>query len=251
VDDGPVATAAPQRPSGPALDVACRAVLALPRHAAIAVPAWWDAGAPSRRVTTVRRAEAPLPPPPWPARRALDFCGELALALAPVHEAGAAHGELAPGAVGMRPDGGPLVHVPSGRGGPADDLHGIGLLLLHLLTARSAPADLIVAGEVGPAADAAALLQSLLAPDPAGRPGSARQVAARLAEIAARVPDTGPPALPARPARRRARLAAAVVLLAIAGGAGAYLVGDRVGPPGPALSPGTVSVPSQGVTAGP
>jgi hypothetical protein len=244
VDDGPVAPAAVHSLSGPALDAACRAVAALPPHPAIAGPAWWDANAPQRRVTYVRRVAVPLPVAPWAARRALDFCGELALALAPVHETGAAHGALRPGAVEVRAgDGGPLVHVPCGTAGPADDLHGLGILLLHLLSGRSAQAGLVVAGEVGPAADAAALLQSLLAVDPAARPGSARQVAAQLAEIASAVPDTTPAPPAARPSRRRARLATALVLLVIAGAAGAYVVGHRVGPPGPALSPGTVSVP--------
>ena len=66
----------------------------------------------------------------------------------------------------------------------------------------------------------------------------------RLAEIAAAVPDVSPVAPVERAPRRRARLAAALVLLVIAGGAGAYLVSARVGPPGPALSPTTVSVPT-------
>ena len=41
----------------------------------------------------------------------------------------------------------------------------------------------------------------------------------------------------------RARLVTALVLLVVAGAAGGYLVGHRVGPPGPALSPTTVTVP--------
>jgi hypothetical protein len=243
VDDGPVAAAAEHSLSGLALDGACRAVLALPPHPAIARPAWWDANAPARRVTYVARPAAPLPPPPWPARRALDFCAELALALAPVHEAGAAHGALRPGAVELRPDGGPLVHVPGGGAGPADDLHGVGVLLLQLLTGHSEHAGLVVAGEVGPAADAAALLQGLLARDPAARPSSARQVAERLAEIAAPVPDTTTTPEHAGSSRRGARLAAALVLLVVAVSAGGYVVTHRVGPPGPALSPATVTVP--------
>jgi hypothetical protein len=243
VDDGPVAPTAAHSPSGPALDAACRAITALPQHPALAGPAWWDAGAPLRRVTHVRREAVALPDAPWPARRALDFCGELALALAPVHEAGAAHGALRPGAVEMRPDGGPLVQVPVGDAGPADDVHGLGVLLLHLLTGRRAHAGLVVGGAVGPAAEVADLLQSMLAPDPAARPGSARQVAARLAEIAAEVPDTTEPAPRARRSRRRGRIATGLVLLVLAGAAGAYVVGHHVGPPGPSLTPGTVSVP--------
>jgi hypothetical protein len=228
VDDGPAAPAAAHSLSGPALDAACLAVAGLARHAAIAGPAWWDANAPAA---------------PWSARRSLDFCAELALALAAVHEAGAAQGELGPRSVAMRPDGGPLVRAPYGAGGRADDLHGLGALLLFLLTGRSPHAGLVVAGEIGPAAEAATLLQSLLDADPAARPSSARQVAARLSEIASSVPDTTP--APAAPARRsRGRLATAVVLLLIAGAAGGYLVGHRVGPPGPALSPTTVTVPS-------
>jgi hypothetical protein len=242
VDDGLAAPAQAHSLSGPALDAACRTVAGLAQHAAIAGPAWWDANAPARRVTYVRRAEQPLPPPPWPARRALDFCAELALALATVHEAGATQGELRPNSVTMRPDGGPLVRAPYGAADPADDLHGLGILLLSLLTERSASAGLVVAGEVGPAADAATLLQGLLAPDPAARPASAREVAARLAEIASTVQDTTPAAAP--PRRKRARLTTAVVLLLVAGAAGGYLVGHRVGPPGPALSPTTVSVPT-------
>ena len=42
---------------------------------------------------------------------------------------------------------------------------------------------------------------------------------------------------------RRARLATAFVLLAIAACAGVYVFTERVGPPGPALSPTTVTVP--------
>ena len=98
VDGGPVAPATAHSLSGPALDAACRSVAGLAPHAAIAGPAWWDANAPARRVTYVRRVSAPLPPVPWPARRALDFCAELALALAPLHEAGVAQGELRPDA---------------------------------------------------------------------------------------------------------------------------------------------------------
>jgi hypothetical protein len=85
----------------------------------------------------------------------------------------------------------------------------------------------------------------MLAPDPAARPPSTRQIAARLGEIAAEVPDT-PTATAAAPRprrRRRARIAAGLALLVLAGAAGAYLVGDRVGPPGPSLTPSTVSVP--------
>ena len=166
---------------------------------------------------------------------------ELALALAPVHEAGVSHGHLRPDTVGIRPDGGPLVHAPYGAAGAADDLNGLGILLLSLLTGRNPAPGLVVAGEAGPAAEAAALLQGLLAPDPAARPGSAREVAARLGEIASAVPDTTLEQEP-RP-RRRARLATAIVLLVVAGAAGGYLVGHRVGPAGPALSPTTVTVP--------
>jgi hypothetical protein len=244
VDDGPVAPAADQSLSGLALDAACRAALALPPHPALAVPAWWDANAPARRVTYTHHPVAPFPPAPWPARRALDFCAQLAFALAPVHEAGAAHGALRPRAVRLRPDGGPLVYLPGGGSGPADDLHGVGVLLLQLLTGRSEHAGIVVTGEAGPAAEAAVLLQDLLAADPAARPGSAHQVGERLAEIASSVPDTTALA-PARTSRRRTRLAVAVVLLVVAGAAGGYLVTDRVGPPGPTVSPATVTVPEQ------
>ena len=241
MDDGPVAPAAVHSLSGPALDAACRALATIAPGAAVAGPAWWDANAPARRVTYVRRAGGELPPAPWPARRALDFCAELALALAPLHEAGAAHGALRPGAVAIRPDGGPLIHAPCGNGGSEDDLHGLGIVLLSLLTGRSDPAGVLVAGQDGPAADAAALLQGLLASEPAERSTSAREVAASLATIAAAVEDTAPAA--PRPSRRRARLVTALVLLVVAGAAGGYLVGHRVGPPGPALSPTTVTVP--------
>jgi hypothetical protein len=241
VDDRSVAPAAVHSLSGPALDAACRAVALLPPQAALAGPAWWDANAPARRVTYVRRVAGELPPPPWPARRALDFCAELAFALAPVHEAGAAHGALGPGTVAMRPDGGPLVRAPAGSADADDDLHGLGIVLLSLLTGRSDPAGVLVAGEAGPAAETAALLQGLLAPEPGARPTSARQVAESLAQIASAVQDTTPEA--PRPSRRRARLVTALVLLVVAGAAGGYLVGHRVGPPGPALSPTTVTVP--------
>ena len=244
MDGGPVAPATAHSLSGPALDAACRGVAGIAPHAAIAGPAWWDANAPARRVTYVRRVSAPLPPVPWPARRALDFCAELALALAPLHEAGVAQGALRPAGVGIRPDGGPLVHAPAGAAGASDDLHGLGILLLSLLTGRSAQPGLVVAGEIGPAADAADLLQRLLATDPAARPDSARDVAAQLGEIAHAVPDTATAPVKQRPPRRRARMATAIVLLVIAGGAGAYLVGHRVGPAGPGLSPTTVTVPT-------
>jgi hypothetical protein len=101
-----------------------------------------------------------------------------------------------------------------------------------------------VAGEIGPAADAAGLLQRLLATDPAARPDSARGVAAQLGEIARAVPDTMPAEVRQRPPRRRARVATAIVLLVIAGAAGGYLIGHRVGPEGPGLSPTTVTVPT-------
>jgi hypothetical protein len=57
------------------------------------------------------------------------------------------------------------------------------------------------------------------------------------------VPDTTPP--PASPGglRRRSRLAAAFVLLLVAAAAAGYLFTDRVGPPGPTISPVTVTVP--------
>jgi hypothetical protein len=246
VEDGPVAAAAEPGLSGPELDAACHAVLGLAPDAAIAVPAWWDANAPARRVTYVHRPSSPLPPPPWPARRALDFCARLALALAPLHEAGVAHGAMRAEAVTLRPDGGPLVRAPGGTGTPADDLHGLGSVLLLLLTGKGG-ANVAVSGEAGPASEAAVLLQRLLAADPEARPGSARAVAAHLSAIAAAVPDTTPAAEPAPTslARRRARLATALVLLAVAGGAGALVLSHRVGPPGPALSPGTVTVPEQ------
>jgi hypothetical protein len=245
VDDRSVAPAAVHSLSGPSLDAACRAVALLSPQPALAGPAWWDANAPARRVTYVRREGGELPPAPWPARRALDFCAELALALAPVHEAGAAHGALRPGTVAMRPDGGPLVRVPGGSAGAADDLHGVGIVLLTLLTGRSDPGGVLVEGEDGPAALTAALLQGLLDPEPEARPSSARQVAASLAEIASAVQDTTP--APPRPSRRRARLVTALVLLVVAGAAGGYLVGHRVGPEGPKLSPTTVTVPPASV----
>ena len=244
MDDGPAASTAAPGLAGPQLDAACRTVVSLAMHAAIAGPAWWDANAPARRVTYAPRPSAALPPAPWQARRALDFCAELALALAPVHEAGAAHGALLPGAVEMRPDGGPIVRLPGGEAGPSDDLHGLGVVLLGLLTGRGGHAGIVVSGEDGPAADAAEVLGSLLADDPSARPGSARAVAAALAGIAAAVPDTSePPEAPHGRRRRRLRLAAALALLAVAAGSGVYVAGQRVGPPGPALSPGTVSVP--------
>ena len=242
MDDRPVAPAAVHSLSGLELDSACRAVATLAPHPAIAGPAWWDANAPTRRVTYVRRAADQLPPPPWSARRALDFCAELALALAPVHEAGAAHGALRPGTVAIRPDGGPLVRAPSGSAGAGDDLHGLGIVLLSLLTGRTDHDGADVAGDAGPAAEAAALLRSLLAAEAAARP-SARELAASLAQIASAVPDTT--VAPPRPSRRRARLVTALVLLVVAGAAGGYLVGHRVGPPGPALSPTTVTVPQE------
>jgi hypothetical protein len=247
VEDGPVAAAAAPGLSGSELDAACHAVLGLAPDAAIAVPAWWDANAPARRVTYVRRPSSPLPPPPWPARRALDFCARLALALAPLHEAGVAHGAMRAEAVTVRPDGGPLVCAPGGTGTPADDLHGLGSVLLLLLTGKGPGANVAVSGEAGPASEAAVLLERLLATDPEARPGSARAVAAHLSAIAAAVPDTTPAAEPAPTslARRRARLATALVLLVVAGGAGALVLSHRVGPPGPALSPGTVTVPEQ------
>jgi eukaryotic-like serine/threonine-protein kinase len=243
VDDGPAAATAAPGLSGRRLEAACRAIAALPPNPAVAAPAWWDAGAPVRRVTHVARAGLPLPPAPWAAHRALAFCSELALALAPLHDAGVAHGALRPETVEQRPDGGPLVRAPAGAGTAADDLHGLGILLLGLLTGRSEHAGLVVAGEDGPAAEAAALLQGLLAADPAQRPVSGRIVGTRLAEIAAAVPDAEAATQPRRSRRRRGRLAAALALLAVAGGAGAYLAGHRVGPPGPALSPTTVTVP--------
>ena len=245
MDDGPVAAAAEPGLAGPELDAACHTVLGLPPDAAVAVPAWWDANAPGRRVTYVRRASSPLPPPPWPARRALDFCAGLALALAPLHEAGVAHGALRADTVALRPDGGPLICAPAGTGTAADDLHGLGEVLLLLLTGRPAGANTTVSGDGGPAREAAAVLQGLLTSDPHVLPGSAREVAARLAAIAAAVPDTAraDEGAVASPRRRRARLATALVLLAVAGGAGALVLTQRVGPPGPALSPGTVTVP--------
>ncbi len=245
MDDGPVAAAAEHGLTGPTLDAACLVVLGLPPGPAIAAPAWWDGRAPRQRVTHAVRPSSPLPPAPWRARRALDFCAELALALAPLHEAGVAHGALRADAVAMRPDGGPLVCVPGGAGGPADDLHGLARVLLRLLTGRETGTDVVVTGEAGPAAEAAALLQELLAPGSEARAGGAREVAARLSAIAAAVPDTPPPPapVPATPARRRARVATALVLLAVATGCGAYLFTERVGPPGPALSPATVTVP--------
>ncbi len=148
-----------------------------------------------------------------------------------------------PDAVAMRPDGGPLVRAPAGPGAPADDLHGLGVLLLALLTGRADHVGLVVAGEEGPAAEVAALLQALLAADPAQRPESSRGVGTLLAEIASVVPDAGPAARPEPRRRRRARLAAALALLVVAGGSGVYVAGQRVGSPGPALSPGTVTVP--------
>jgi hypothetical protein len=241
VDDGPVAPAAVQSLSGPALDAACRLVAALERQAAVAGPAWWDANAPARRVTYVRRPAGELPPAPWPARRALDFCAELALALAALHEAGAAHGALRPASLAIRPDGGPLICAPAGAGTAADDLHGLGSVLLSLLTGRRDAAGAQIAGAPGPEANAAALLGALLSPEPADRPSSARQVAATLREIAAGVHDTTPG--PPRARRRRARLVAALVLLVVACASGGYLAGYRVGPAGPALSKTTVTVP--------
>ena len=245
MDDGPVAASTEHGLSGPPLDAACLVVIGLPPDPAIAAPVWWDGNAPEHRVTYAERPSSPLPPAPWHARRALDFCAALALALAPLHEAGVAHGALRAEAVATRPDGGPLVCAPGGAGVPADDLHGLGLLLIGLLTGREVGADVVVAGEAGPAADAAALLQELLAPGSEARPGTAREVAARLSAIAAAAPDTTPLAapVPATPAKRRARIATALVLLAVAAGCGAYLFTERVGPPGPALSPATVTVP--------
>jgi eukaryotic-like serine/threonine-protein kinase len=243
VDDGPAAASAAPGLSGRRLEAACRVIAALPPHPAVAGPAWWDAGAPTRCVTYATRASLPLPPAPWGAHRALAFCSELALALAPLHEAGVAHGGLCRDAVTLRPDGGPLVRAPGGPGTPADDLHGLGVLLLALLTGRSDHLGVAIAGEAGPAAETAALLEGLLAADPAQRPVSGRIIGTRLAEIAAAVPDVAPVARPERARRRRVRLATALVLLVVAGGSGAYVAGQRVGPPGPALSPATVTVP--------
>ena len=123
----------------------------------------------------------------------------------------------------MRPDGGPLVRAPYGAGDPADDLHGLGILLLFLLTERSPHAGLVVAGEIGPAAEAATLLQGLLDPDPRGQ--------AELGAPGGRTPDRDRLVRAGHDARtrhcRRAgaarRLATAVVLLLVAGVAGGYL----------------------------
>ncbi len=192
------------------------------RTPAIAGPAWWDANAPARRVTYVARASSPLPPAPWPARRALDFCAELALALAPLHEAGAAHGALRPrrgraaarrraARARARRPGGPAGRPPRPRrraAPPADRPR------------AAAPARRRGRGRARPR-EAAALLQGLLADDPGAAARLARARSPRGSRaIAAAVPDTTPAAEPApahaaaparapragaRPARRRRR----------------------------------------------
>ena len=218
-------------------------MLGLPPDPAIAPPAWWDANAPARRVTYAARPFVSPPPAPWPARRALDFCAALALALAPLHEAGVAHGALQPGAVALRPDGGPLVGAPVGAGGPADDLHGLGVLLLHLLTGRVGSAASSSRARPAPPARPPTLLQGLLADDPGPRPERAREVAARLSAIAAAVPDTTPLPDCARAADgRRARLAPASSCSPSPRVPASRLHGARRAA-GPALSPTTVSVP--------
>jgi hypothetical protein len=135
------------------------------------------------------------------------------------------------------------VRVPSGGGTPADDLHGLGVVLLELLTARRDHSGIAVSGEGGPAAETAALLEGLLSADPSARPESARSVGTRLAELAAQLPREPVEAERGHRPRRRARIAVALVLLAVAGGSGAYVAASRVGPAGPSLSPGTVPVP--------
>ena len=108
-----------------------------------------------------------------------------------VHEAGAAHGALRRDAVAAAARRRPArPRCPAAPGTAPTISTASGSCSLELLTAgtpagRGSP----WTGEAGPAADAAALLEGLLAADPGVRPASARDVAARLAGIAAAVPD--------------------------------------------------------------
>ena len=204
VDDGPVAPAAAHSPSGPALDAACRAMAALPPHAGARRAGLVGRGCAARRVTYVRREALAA------ARRALARAprARLLRRARARARAGARGGRRARRAAAgrpsaIRPDGGPLVQVPLGSAGPADDVHGLGVLLLspadraqRAARASSWPA------RSAPAAEAAALLQSLLAPDPAARPGlGAPGRGAARRDRRAPCPDTTPAAASAAPPR--------------------------------------------------
>ena len=246
MDDGPVAAAAEPGLAGPELDAACHAVLGLPPDAAVAVPAWWDANAPARRVTYVRARVVPPPPAALAGaarsrllRRARARARAAARSgrgprstargrrRAPPRRRPADLRSGRDGHRGRRPPRPRRAAAPAAHGPPRGREHGR-LGRWRPRARRPRPC-----------------CRACSRPTRTSCPGSAREVAARLAAIAAAVPDTTPAAeaAPANPRRRRARLATALVLLAVAGGAGALVLTQRVGPPGPALSPGTVTVP--------
>ena len=247
VDDGPVAPAAAHSPVGPG------ARRRLPRdRGAPAAPGARRAGLVGRGRARAARHARPargasrFPPLPGPRAAPSTSARELALALAPLHEAGAAHGALRPGAVEHAPGRrSARARCRSASAGPADDVHGLGVLLLHLLTGRQRARGPGRGGRGrprgrgrGPAAEHAGA-RSRSTPG-LGAPG---RCAAR-ARSPRTCPDTAEPAAPAPPRRGAGRrVATAIVLLVLAGAAGAYVVGHRVGPAGPRLTPGTVSVP--------
>ena len=224
MDGGPVAPAAAHSLSGPALDAACRS-----RGGARARRRDRGAGVVGReraraaRDVRARAARRRSRPPPWPARRALDFCAELALALAPLHEAGVAHGAAATRRASASGPTAARSCTPRRelRSRPTTSTASASCCF-SLLTGRSAQPGLVVAGEVGPAADAAALLQGLLAVR-SGRPpglgargrGAARRDRLAPSRTRRRPSGSAAPAAPRapghghRPARRsRARAGA-------------------------------------------
>lgn len=204
---------------------------------------------------------------PLPSRQTWSVLGQLAAALAAVHEAGLAHGELTAEAVTVCGDGRVKLPQPSGLPGGersrAEDFRALGDLAFACLTGQ-APGG----GEALPAATPPplrALVTALRDDDPRRRPRNAQAIARQAARQhraatppapAPSVTPSPPTPLPPAPPRRRRPASgpalaalAAVALAAVA--AGGYLLTGVGGAPTPAPAPTRAAAPAHRAPAAP
>jgi len=133
---------------------------------------------------------------PLGPRRTIDVVAQAAAALHVLHQAGLAHGDVAPERILLRNDGAPRLFGFSGTGptGPdamGGDLHALGVLAYRCLTGCKSPDDLGALGDQMPAS-VTQLVAELCAHESAAEPDVTAAIARRVAALRTQLGDSAP-----------------------------------------------------------